>query len=281
MIFNVVKSIVDGKEVDTKKHLKGISKFPRTYRIPKIENYNQEDIGSCTANMSNLCFRTELKKDKYEDIDTSRLYSYYYSRMLDNSDVTVDSGATIKSAFKALNQFGVCKEKFWIYVTSKFAIEPNLIAKSNAKMQSVTKYATLSDASDLDKFKAVLSTNTAIGFGFQVYQSFMDGKWLGTTNIMPKPRKTEPCLGGHAVTIVGWDDLKKSFIVQNSWGTDWANSGDFYFPYKLMQDSNVAFDFWVIEDIAVNTEVKKLEEVNVVVKTSWFKKIINWFKNLL
>jgi hypothetical protein len=31
--------------------------------------------------------------------------------------------------------------------------------------------------------------------------------------------------GGHAVLIVGWNDLDSAFIVKNSWGTGWGESG--------------------------------------------------------
>ncbi len=36
----------------------------------------------------------------------------------------------------------------------------------------------------------------------------------------------------HAVTIVGWDDSKNSYIVKNSWGTDWGENGYAMMDYK-------------------------------------------------
>lgn len=38
-------------------------------------------------------------------------------------------------------------------------------------------------------------------------------------------------MGGHCVTLVGYDDEKSSFILRNSWGTSWANDGYILFPY--------------------------------------------------
>ena len=38
--------------------------------------------------------------------------------------------------------------------------------------------------------------------------------------------------GGHAVTIVGYDDIGQYFIVKNSWGTGWGENGYFRIAYS-------------------------------------------------
>lgn len=43
--------------------------------------------------------------------------------------------------------------------------------------------------------------------------------------------------GGHAILIVGWDDAEQCFIVKNSWGTGWGESG--YFRIAYSQISNI------------------------------------------
>jgi cathepsin L len=37
--------------------------------------------------------------------------------------------------------------------------------------------------------------------------------------------------GGHAVVIVGWSDLKKAWLIKNSWGTDWGDGGFGWLAY--------------------------------------------------
>jgi len=39
-------------------------------------------------------------------------------------------------------------------------------------------------------------------------------------------------LGGHAVTLVGWDDQDQAWIVRNSWGEDWGEKGYFRIAYS-------------------------------------------------
>jgi hypothetical protein len=40
--------------------------------------------------------------------------------------------------------------------------------------------------------------------------------------------------GGHAVLIVGYDDVNQCFIVKNSWGTGWGESGFFRIAYSQL-----------------------------------------------
>ncbi|NES89429.1 MULTISPECIES: C1 family peptidase [Okeania] len=35
----------------------------------------------------------------------------------------------------------------------------------------------------------------------------------------------------HAVTIIGWDDEKRAWLVKNSWGTDWGEDGYMWIAY--------------------------------------------------
>ncbi len=37
--------------------------------------------------------------------------------------------------------------------------------------------------------------------------------------------------GGHAISIVGYDDFKQAFIIRNSWGPDWGENGFGYVAY--------------------------------------------------
>ncbi|MDY7008249.1 MAG: C1 family peptidase, partial [Cyanobacteriota bacterium] len=36
----------------------------------------------------------------------------------------------------------------------------------------------------------------------------------------------------HAVTIIGWDDRKRAWLVKNSWGTDWGEDGYIWIAYN-------------------------------------------------
>ncbi|MGZ3769287.1 MAG: C1 family peptidase [Bdellovibrio sp.] len=53
---------------------------------------------------------------------------------------------------------------------------------------------------------------------------------------------TGDVLGGHAVSIVGYDDDKQAFIIRNSWGTAWGEKGFAYVGYG--DDSGVGEETW-------------------------------------
>lgn len=53
--------------------------------------------------------------------------------------------------------------------------------------------------------------------------------------------QTGPELGGHAVTLTGFN--KDGFILRNSWGTDWMSGGETIFPYS---DWEKVLECWTI-----------------------------------
>jgi len=55
--------------------------------------------------------------------------------------------------------------------------------------------------------------------------------------------------GGHAVAIIGYDDIHQCFIVKNSWGTSWGDAGFFRIAYTQLTtvvhfgDFTIAYGF--------------------------------------
>jgi C1A family cysteine protease len=52
-------------------------------------------------------------------------------------------------------------------------------------------------------------------------------------------------LGGHAITLVGWDDQDQAWIVRNSWGEGWGEEG--YFRIAYSDSSGVGNQTWGIQ----------------------------------
>lgn len=48
-------------------------------------------------------------------------------------------------------------------------------------------------------------------------------------------RDTSQAVGQHYVCIVGYDDAAQRWLVENSWGSDWADGGFFGVPYASFQ----------------------------------------------
>lgn len=204
--------------------------------------FDQGQIGSCVANSVAGCIRMTRKVEKLSNYDPSRLYIYYYGRKDDNFPTDQDSGMYIRSGYKGVNQDSVCSENNWPYIESRFSVEPNKVAKSAASQHKIFKY--LSVTQDILSIKQCLADGYPISFGITVYQSFMSAD-VARTGMIPMPNTTkDTVVGGHAISIVGYDDTQKVFIIANSWGSSWGDKGFCYFPYAYVTDTTLSDDFW-------------------------------------
>ena len=100
--------------------------------------------------------------------------------------------------------------------------------------------------------KGCLAEGYPFVFGFTVYDAFESDE-VAKSGKLNLPKKTEQCVGGHAVLAVGYDDAAKRFIVRNSWGADWGMGGYFTMPYEYAFGGHgraaLASDFWTIRDM--------------------------------
>lgn len=81
--------------------------------------------------------------------------------------------------------------------------------------------------------KGPLITTLTVYTDFFFYQS---GVYKHTTGQLE---------GGHAVSIVGYNDADQAWIVRNSWGPDWGQNG--YIEVAYTDDSGVADETWGLE----------------------------------
>ena len=202
---------------------------------------NQGSLGSCTGHaLAGALQFLELKNGDPVD-PYSRLFIYFNER-LEEGTTDEDAGADIRDGIKTLAKYGVCSETYWPYIEDKFKDRPPLLAYQKAKPVEISEYKSLST---LMQIKSVLASGYPVVFGIIVYDSF-ESEEVAKNGIVPMPGKDDGCIGGHAVTMVGYDDNKKCVIVRNSWGTDWGDKGYFYLPYDYVKNTDLSSDFWVI-----------------------------------
>ena len=202
---------------------------------------DQGNLGSCTGNSLAGAVEFLEKKDGVPFINVSRLFIYYNERVIEHT-VNEDAGAMIRDGIKALVKQGVCSEKKWPYVVSKFTKKPSSACYKEARNHQVTAYARIQT---LDEMRGCLAEGYPFVFGFTVYESF-ESDQVAKTGVAPMPKPKEKVLGGHAVLAVGYDDAQKRFLVRNSWGTGWGMKGYFTLPYDYLADRNLSDDLWTI-----------------------------------
>ncbi len=202
---------------------------------------DQGQLGSCTGNSLAGALEFLEQKNHIPFTDFSRLFIYYNERVIEHS-VKSDSGAQIRDGVKSLAKQGVCPEKKWPYVISKFAAKPSAVCYKEAQRHLINSYHRILT---LDEMRTCLAEGYPFVFGFTVYESF-ESQHVAQTGIVNMPQADERVMGGHAVLGVGYDDAQRRFIVRNSWGRNWGHHGYFTIPYGYLASRNLADDFWTI-----------------------------------
>ena len=212
-------------------------KLPLQHEIIPRAIYNQGDIGSCSANA--ICNQIMGLKDYTDNTYPSRLYQYYNSRLLEGN-IKEDTGATYRSAYKALSKFGFCDEKLCEYDTKQYKVEPSKECYDTANKSLIKKYQSLIPS--IYAIEYAISQNLIVTFGTIIYDNFND--YDKTDFIIPYPKGGQ--LGGHAICICAYDHSKRLFKIVNSWGPEWGINGTAWMHYDHVIDQNYSFDFWTI-----------------------------------
>lgn len=202
---------------------------------------DQGSLGSCVSHALTSCYESIVKRtkpDKFEEL--SRLFSYYHTRVLEDS-VDNDFGVVyIRNALKAAEKYGICQEVIWPYNIEKFANQPPPAAYLDASKRTISVYKSLD--SNLDVLET-LNQNNPVIIGMTVYDSFMN---INSKNsIIPLPREYDFVIGGHSVVIVGYSLPRRQFIIKNSFSKDWGDNGYCWMPFEYFE--KYVFEKWMFE----------------------------------
>jgi len=138
------------------------------------------------------------------------------------------------TAFDWMKAHGVADPGCWAYEQSNLPYAPT--PDRDGRTVKLDDYVTLNTVQDQ---KDWLDNVGPISACFEVYQDF----WYGTdvTNTVYTQKSNIP-EGGHCIVIVGYDDNLGAWLMRNSWGTGWGNSGYCWFGYGQCNiDSNVKY----------------------------------------
>ena len=212
---------------------------------------DQLSLGSCTACAADALCGYRLLKEGHPLFQGSRLTTYYFTRLAEGTP-NEDSGAEIRDTIKTIADYGLADEKLWPYDISKFTIKPpqNVIADA-AQRKAITYIRIDQDgmvsADVINAMKQQLAAGNTMEFGTYCYQSIFS---TGSDGMIPVPKKNESPVGGHAMMICGYDNSKKAFLLQNSWGKSFGIDGFGYLPFSYFetgyQGQPDASDVWVI-----------------------------------
>lgn len=209
--------------------------------------YNQQSLGSCTANAFCGGFRIKANcpknvEKKLSSFIPSRLFFYYNERAIENTTNT-DSGANVCDGLKYVLENGICSESSCPYVISQFAKKPSDACYKEALSYKISSYGLIPQNSNvLDKIKQMIVQGEPVLIAIKIYESF-ESLETSLTGVVPMPDVSkEKCLGGHEMCLIGYNELTQRFLVLNSWGILWGHFGKCFIPYSYLLDTSLTME---------------------------------------
>ena len=210
-------------------------------KIPSKIDLRDSGIYGSTQDQGNLetsigfslvkgCLEYTSKKDLNLHQELSVIYVY----KKDRNSFFVDPRRTVTTFLDALEVLifqGCCPEIFDGYGYKSFFSPKSTDLDTLAQTFRLKRVFRMSKIREI---KSCLSEGYPVASLFRLFPSLFD-VFVYRSGEIPVPSDKETAVGTHALTIVGYDDSKKSFIVRNSWSKSWGELGYGYLPYDAFQ----------------------------------------------
>jgi len=241
-------------EFQHKYALSSITPAPAVMTLATPAVRDQGQIGACTGFCGAEAYEI-LWNYKYGSFPPilSPAYLYYEERVkLRKEDIAADDGANMINISQALKRFGITTEDLYAYPANDYSTDyttpPSAEAISTALGYKISSF-TLINTGDTAAVKNCIRNHIPVMMGLNVYDNLRTYTYfedLNITNNTYNPLMADgtlvkglTLLGGHATPIVGYDDNKQAFLVQNSWGSSWGLNGFYYMPYSVFARTKI------------------------------------------
>ena len=231
--------------------------------IPPIDPEGQGGEGSCVAW---ACAYTALSHEMYEarkipfkksngDINRSAVASpeYLFNRINSNDSDCSDGSYYVpttnhRGALSVMKREGVTSWFDVPYSDRNGCGSVNNVEEPvhpNAKGNKIKDFERLQNV-EVNTIKALLHAGKPIIFSAKVTNEFMRARgpyvwYLGVGG--PS--------SGHAMVLIGYDDNKRAYKIQNSWGTDWGDNGYGWIGYDIFK-SVIRYDNFIPRAFILN-----------------------------
>ncbi len=191
-------------------------------QLPAVRN--QGGRGTCVAHaVTAVREQLEIAAGSPNDLNLSEQYVYWWCKGKDG--IPKVSGTYVSVGMRCLNEAGAPLEETWPYVSNETGDQgqgPPPSAAANGEPAFRTLQTQEIKRTDIDGIRACLYEGRAVAFSIPVFDSWYSSSATSRWGKITLPLPGEPQNGGHAMTLVGYQDDSDApgggyFLVRNSW----------------------------------------------------------------
>ncbi|QUQ72555.1 C1 family peptidase [Kutzneria sp. CA-103260] len=135
-----------------------------------------------------------------------------------------DQGSTPSDTFDILTSQGVDTMSDYWQGNFDYTTQPDANERANAAHWKLSGYTPISTGSGIKAgVQQAIANGLPVAISIPVYESFERITQQQATDYSYMPTSGDQYMGGHEITIIGYDS--NGVRVQNSWGTNWGDSG--------------------------------------------------------
>ncbi len=157
-----------------------------------------------------------------------------------------ENGSLISDALKLMSEQGVASMASFPYRENSCVAQPDARILQEAEDFRIKAFTRLWGSTSRNRHvsaRRALAAGHPVVIGMFLPESFVDfdgSDFFATEDeragmqALYEGRRSPLILGGHAMTVVGYDDAREggSFEIVNSWGPDWGDGGFFWINYR-------------------------------------------------
>lgn len=211
-------------------------KFSLKSYCPEVGH--QGDITSCVGWAIGYAAMTIQKAIDLNTQDKKSITDFAFSPLFIYNQIKISDcnfGAKIDDALQLVKEKGNIERKVFNINLSDCETLPNYNQLTKAKKYRVKSYHRIFSPNEkpneiIEQIKKSLILKQPIVIAIIVNQGFTD---LKSKDEFWRPiAGNQNPFGGHAMTVIGYDDFEGAFEVMNSWGKAWGNEGFIKIKYE-------------------------------------------------